>query len=442
MIKMSEFLLINSPIFWGSKTEDDDYLSPLGQGYIATQLDKAGIEVELLDSVKRTMSVEDILGYIKSTKPRYVGLNIFTQNYSIVKHIVENASFDGYVFIGGQAVKFMYDDILTWNCQNKCDIIIGEGEYIIPALCKRECQEQPIKVAGNKRVFRVTKDSKYFPADISREGLNRRFLHDELIINHYGEKEAAIITSRGCLYDCAFCGGARSLNGDVTPRIRDEASIVSELEEIVQIYPELSSIRILDDLFLRNPASFDLAIRVFRQFEGIHWRGMAHVLSLKGSIDKLCDLFDSGCRELFIGIEAGSPRVRKQINKLGTREDIVKVISHILEQGIDVKGYFIYGFPDETEADYYETFELAKDLKSISLKTKGNFRTSVFQFRPYHGTKLYNELIAKYGKIEKCEPNESISSAIGRSQFNFKSGNYSATTEDVMNQYITWTQNL
>ena len=37
---MSEFLLINSPIFWDSKTEDDDYLSPLGQGYIATQLDK------------------------------------------------------------------------------------------------------------------------------------------------------------------------------------------------------------------------------------------------------------------------------------------------------------------------------------------------------------------------------------------------------------------
>lgn len=439
---MSEFLLINSPIFWGSKTENDDYLSPLGQGYIATQLDKAGIEVELLDSVKRMMGVEDILIYIKNTKPRYVGLNIFTQNYSIVRHIVEKASFYGHVFIGGQAVKFMYDDILAWNCQNKCDIIIGEGEYIIPALCKGVCQEQPIKVTGNKRVFRVTKDSKYFPEDISCEELNRRFLLNDLTINHYGEKEAAIITSRGCLYDCAFCGGARSLNGDVTPRIRDETSIVSELKEIAQIYPEFSSIRILDDLFLRNRASFDLAIRVFRQFEGIHWRGMAHVLSLKGSIDKLCDLYDSGCRELFIGIEAGSPRVRKQINKLGTHEDIVKVISHVLEQGIDVKGYFIYGFPDETEEDYCKTFELAKELKSISLKTRGNFRTSVFQFRPYHGTKLYNELIARYGKIEECEPNERIGSEIGRRQFNFRSGNYSATTEDVMNQYITWTQNL
>ena len=439
---MSEFLLINSPIFWGSKTEDDDYLSPLGQGYIATQLDKAGIEVELLDSVKRMMSVEDILRHIKSTKPRYIGLNIFTQNYSIVKHIVENASFDGHFFIGGQAVKFMYDDIMTWNSKNEFDIIIGEGEYIIPALCKKECQEQPIKVEGNRCVYQVTKDSKYFPADISCEGLNRRFLPDELTINHYGEKEAAIITSRGCMYDCAFCGGSRSLNKDVVPRMRDEISIVSEIKDIVQMYPELLSIRILDDLFLRNRASFDLAIRVFQQFKEIHWRGMAHILSLKGSIDKLRDLYDSGCRELFIGIEAGAPRVRKQINKLGTRDDIVSVVHHVLEQGIDVKGYFIYGFPDETEEDYCATLDLAKELKLISLKTKGNFRTSVFQFRPYHGTKLYNDLIAKYGKIDECEPNECISSAIGRSQFNFSSGNYSATTEEVTNQYITWTQNL
>jgi len=439
---MSEFLLINSPIFWDSTAEDDDYLSPLGQGYIATQLEKAGIEVELLDSVKRTMGVEDILNYITSIKPRYIGLNIFTQNYSIVKHIVEKAVFDGHVFIGGQAVKFMYEDILTWNCSNNCDIIIGEGEYIIPSLCKGQCQEQPIKAKGNKRVFQVTKDSCFFPKDISSEELNRRFLSGELTTNHYGEKEAAIITSRGCMYDCAFCGGARSLNGDVVPRIRNEISILSELKDIVWLYPELSSIRILDDLFLRNRASFDLAIRVFSQFEGIHWRGMAHILSLKGSIDSLKDLHDSGCRELFIGIESGSARVRKQINKLGNREDIVSVIHRVLESGIDVKGYFIYGFPDETEDDYYATFSLAKELKSISENTIGNFRTSVFQFRPYHGTKLYEQLVAKFGKIDECEPNECISSAIGRSQFNFKSGNYSATTEDVTNRYIALTQNL
>lgn len=422
--------------------EEDDYLSPLGQGYIATQLDKEGIDVELLDSVKRMMSVGQIIEYISKNKPEYIGLNIFTQNSDIVKYIVENASFDGDVFVGGQAVKFMYDEILSWNCKNKCHIIIGEGEYIIPAICKNNCHEEPVKTEGNKYVYRVTKYSRYFPNDISQQGINRKFLTDELTTNHYGEKEAAIITSRGCLFDCAFCGGAKSLNDDIIPRIRDEDSIVVELEELVRMYPDMASVRVLDDLFLRNPASFDLAIRVFRKFDGVHWRGMAHVLSLKGSLNKLCDLRDSGCSELFIGIEAGSQRIREYINKLGDREDIINVISNVLEQGIDVKGYFIYGFPGETEEDYRATFDLAKELKTISAKTKGNFRTSVFQFRPYHGTRLYNEIVEKYGKVEKIEPNYGISDVIGRSQFNFMSGNYSATTEDVLNQYITNTQKL
>lgn len=438
---MGKFILINSPIFW-CPTEEDDYLSPLGQGYIATQLEKEGINVELLDSVKRMMSTEKIIEYISKSKPEYIGLNIFTQNFDIVKYIVENASFDGDIFIGGQAVKFMYDEILTWKCNNKCYIIIGEGEFIIPAICKKVCQEEPVKTDGNKFVYRVTMDSKYFPVDISQQGINRKFLSDELITNHYGEKEAAIITSRGCLFDCAFCGGAKSLNNDIVPRIRDEISIVTELQEIVGLYPELSSVRVLDDLFLRNPASFDLAIRVFRRFDGMHWRGMAHILSLKGSLDKLYDLHDSGCTELFIGIEAGSQRIREYINKLGDRDDIINVISNVLEQGIDVKGYFIYGFPGETEEDYRATYELAKELKSISVKTKGSFRTSVFQFRPYHGTKLYNELVEKYGKVEKIEPNYKISDLIGRNQFNFMSGNYSATTEDVLDQYITNTQKI
>lgn len=49
---MKKFLLLNSPIFWDSTKEGEQYLSPLGLGYIATYLDKAGIEVEIVDCIK------------------------------------------------------------------------------------------------------------------------------------------------------------------------------------------------------------------------------------------------------------------------------------------------------------------------------------------------------------------------------------------------------
>lgn len=40
----------------------------------------------------------------------------------------------------------------------------------------------------------------------------------------------------------------------------------------------------------------------------------------------------------------------------------------IMKNGIDLKGYFIYGFPNEDERDFKSTFELAYRLKEILLK--------------------------------------------------------------------------
>ena len=39
---MKKFVLINSPLFW-ERTDEEEYLSPLGLGYIATYLKKSGV---------------------------------------------------------------------------------------------------------------------------------------------------------------------------------------------------------------------------------------------------------------------------------------------------------------------------------------------------------------------------------------------------------------
>lgn len=439
---MKRFFLLNSPIFWDSTSEQEQYLPPIGLGYIATHLEKAGIETTIIDCVRANKSVKDIITQLQLESPEYIGINIFTQNYDIVKHIIEEISFSCTCFIGGQVVKSIYKDILNWNSDNRINIIIGEGEFIIPAIVLGECKEEPEIHNQNKFVYRVNKDSAYFPNDISNIALNREFLDNEIIVNHYGEKEAAIITSRGCMYNCAFCGGARSLNPDIPIRMRSEKSIITEIGDIIQLYPDVSSIRILDDLFLRNSRSVEMAYRIFHEFPQLSWRGMVHVLSLINDLGKADELPNSRCKELFIGIESGSERIRRHINKRGSIDDILKVAYAILKNNIDLKGYFIYGFPNETEADFQETYDLAVRIKEISLKTKGKFRTSVFQFRPYHGTQLYYEIMEKEGIIHSCEFNPSISLFEGRSQFNFSFGNYSSASDDVLNDYIIKTQKI
>lgn len=439
---MKKFLLLNSPIFKDSKKEDEQYLSPLGLGYIATYLDKAGIEVELVDCVKERMSIEQIVDLINKRNPNFWGMNVFTQNYELVKYIFERVKTNGEAFIGGPAVKNIYTDILSWNVDEKMNIIIGEGELILPEVALGVCQENPIIIQGGKKVYRVDRNSKYYPDKISDIYLDRRFLNDEITTNHYGEKEAAIITSRGCKYNCAFCGGAKSLNQDITTRIRTEESVIKEISEIVKTYPCVESVRILDDLFLRDAGSIEMAKRIFTPFPTLSWRGMVHVLSLAKNLDKICELTESRCKELFIGIESGSKRIRKRINKVGDIEDVINVSKSIMENGIDLKGYFIYGFPKETKEDFQSTYELAYRLKDISEKTTGKFRTSVFQFRPYHGTQLYNEILLEGGIIKECTFNNSISQFRGRSQFNFESGNYSLESDDLLKEFIIKTQQL
>lgn len=437
---MKKIILINSPIFWDATKEKEQYLSPLGLGYIATYLKKAEIDVEIVDCVKERKSVSDIITFINEIIPDYIGINIFTQNYEIVKYIIENINCK--CFIGGQVVKSIYDKILQWGVKNELYIIIGEGEFIIPKLVLGECNQKPERQRDSKYVYRVDENSVYFPKNISNIFLDREYLEDEIIINHYGEKEIAIITSRGCIFDCAFCGGAKNLNKDIPIRLRTEDSVITEIQEILTAYPEIQSIRILDDLFLRSGKSIDMANHIFSNFPQLTWRGMAHVLSLRGVIDRIKELKIGGCKELFIGIESGSEIIRKKINKLGSLNDIVQVSEKILENGIDLKGYFIYGFPKETKVDFEKTFELAMKLKEMSMNTPGTFRTSVFQFRPYHGTQLYNEITKDTGIIHECTFNESISHLKRRSQFNFDFGNYSVESDKLLNEYIIKTQEL
>lgn len=435
-------LLFNSPIYREHSDEKEDYLPPLGLGYITTQLLKDGIDASIVDCVKERFGLTSIFEILKQEAPDYIGINIFTQNYEIVKEIVEKCPINTSIIIGGQVVKCIYNDILQWEVHNKLIIVIGEGEFIIPAIIKGDCCEKPIFESEAKFVYQVDKNSFYFPKDLSVSFLDRSLFNDYTIVNHYGEHEAAIVTSRGCLYNCAFCGGAHNLNKDITIRYRPISDVEKEIRTITHMNPSITSIRMLDDLFLRDEPSIGNAITMFNKFPGLNWRGMAHILTFAKSVQALCALKESGCRELFIGIESGSASVRNKINKPGTVQQVVEVIYAILQAGIDVKGYFIFGFPDETAIDAVETYSLALKLKNISQNTKGNFRASVFQFRPYHGTQLYNELLQRGNTIHTIKSNTALNVIEGRSQFNFQSGNYSNIADDLLNDFILKTQSL
>lgn len=429
----TQVVLFNSPIYPESQDDKEEHLPPLGLGYIATELNRAGIPAEIVDCVHDQLGIDEIVKIINKGSFDCVGFNIFSINIEIVKAILLRLERSVHVFLGGKVVEYIWNEVSHWGYRYPITAIIGEGELIFPALILNNCIENPIATEGSFSVYRVDSNSVYYPKDLDAISLDRTLFCGREIKNRFGLLESCIVASRGCIYNCAFCGGAQDSNPNITPRYRSCPNISNEIKAIIQLSPATKSIRILDDLFLRDRKSIINACNIFNAFPQIHWRCMAHVQSFINNLDMIGALKKSGCDEVFIGIESGSPEIRRKIQKAGSIEDVIRCVESLLQVGISVKGYFICGFPGETAKQINETVNLALMLKKIEGSLNASFRASAFQFRPYHGTKLYNEITAS-GHHPIFTNGDELTST--KKQYNFSSGNYSCINNDVLAKSI------
>jgi anaerobic magnesium-protoporphyrin IX monomethyl ester cyclase len=437
-------VVVNSPLFDNEVHSAEDSLPPLGLGYILTQLKREGIGTKFIDSIRENLDAPKIIDQLESLKPDFLLMNIFSTNYTLVKKIIHTISFRPHLILGGPAVKFLANKISKWEIDFKIDIVIGDGELITIDLIKNNLKEAPLAEHGDKRIFNINQSSIYYVRDISNILLDHTLINDATLNNVYGLKEIPLVSSRGCVFDCSFCASARSLNKDLKIRERSESSIINELSDIQIQYPDCNCIRILDDLFLKNRTSFQRAANIFSKFS-YSWRAMAHIQTIANADPKdLNSIKQNGCKELFIGIESGSPRVLHRMNKTSDISVICSAVEMIFAAGINVKGYFIYGFPGENIEDMELTYQLASYIKQKSNDYRVTFRTSVFQFRPYHGTMIYSELIRRYPKIEDSSLtfNIELSQKIGRDQFNFFNENFTDIDSSVIHNYICRTFDL
>jgi radical SAM superfamily enzyme YgiQ (UPF0313 family) len=435
-----DILLINSPLFEMPGTQHADALPPLGLAYLATAIEDAGLDVELFDAIANDCGTSGVIHKIHSSHPRFIGINVFSTNLSLVQHIV-TAPFDAHIIVGGPAIRALVDIVLGWETTNPITIIDGEAEHALPAFMKGQLVAQPWFARKDRGVLQIPSDHSHFPHNIDLPLHRKYFQNEPLLDTTWGIKEAHIITSRGCGHDCAFCAAARSVN-PTSIRYRSEIDIRKEIEQIQILMPDVNGIRIIDDLFIRNTSAIQRACSLFHN-TGLSWRAMAHVNGFRGANRVLYDkMKQSGCLELFVGIESGSPARRKAIGKPAPIEQTIDVVTNLLRSGIAVKAYFIFGFPSETKQEMEATYAVARTMTDASIQMGTHFRTSVFKFRPYHGTRIYNDLVASSAKIGRIASDLVLSADSGRRQFSFMSENYSNVDTDTLNQFIRATQEI
>ena len=177
--------------------------------------------------------------------------------------------------------------------------------------------------------------------------------------------------SRGCPYKCSYCNfcTARAF------RLKDIDILAKEISALADT-GKVRIIRFTDDnLFLTRQNVEDYSTMLIKSGKGLKWSSFIRASSITKDNVKL--LKDSGCILAQIGMESGSKKILKGMNKKDTPENYLRVIDLLNANGISTQLYFIVGFPGETQATMNETIQM---INNFSHKGSGINHIMIFPF--------------------------------------------------------------
>jgi anaerobic magnesium-protoporphyrin IX monomethyl ester cyclase len=401
-----DLLLINAPLRdYTQRPRVNDFTLPvLGMAYIATYAAQAGYNIGVLDAEAHGLGIEHTARLVNETAPRWAGFNLLAPTYEVSASIAASLDPAIKIMLGGHQAKAMPHRILTDPRMSRCQaLILGEAETRVTELLADPARRAdlpglmwPGPATGTTATSNPGDGAHHLAPDIDAlPFIDRAYLAQDPHQDH-GRLEASMVGARGCPYNCSFCGAAVSANPDITIRTRSPANILTEMHQLRDA--GVTAFRFVDDLFLGARRIIDQMMTAFTA-DGTgtwaQWDATGRINVLNRLPDATLELLAAnGLREVALGIESGSQRMLTYIDKRITPGMACDVVHRLTSHGINVKGYFILGFPTETTAEIDATVRLIRDLWDLTDRLPGRFRASAFEYRPYPGTPDWNRLLA------------------------------------------------
>jgi len=367
----------------------------LGLGYIASSLTNLGYDVWIYNADFATGS--------------YGSFSDIVNGHDQYKQIFQNEQHE----IWQETIKKILEfkpDLVGYNCytaniksidiisrgvkkkNKKIKQIVGGPHAILNASIKKQLSaiDEVFNKEGeyflNDRETKIPIDEMPFPQKDHIWGITKE--EEKFIDRSY------IITSRGCPYGCSFCASPEIWKRKV--RFRSSRNVLEELKHTKEKY-NVNEFYVLDDCFTLNKD------RVVKILDGIIKNKLNITYQCNTRLDCLDDeicklLKDSGCTTVKVGIESGSEKILKIMNKKETKETIRRGIGLLKDCKIPITGYFLTGFNEETNEDLKETIEFARELKLE--------KYSLSIIAPYFGSRIYYDLIHSGAYENKINKND------------------------------------
>ncbi len=359
----------------------------LGVRYLETALLGAGYAVKTIffkgfnsqnPKVATEKEIELCAAEICRADPLFVGLSVMSSMYlESVELLCAKLRTLGYPLVFGGAFASMFPD--RFLALGGKYVIRADGEIPMvklanamtegtdptanPSLCYEKDGEVVINPIGD------------LYEDIDKYGLPAIECADACYIENdtigYGDPQLSamsyeVIASRGCPFTCSYCcviNLHRMFPKDVKyVRTRSVESVMQELIEAKKKLKKLVFVHFYDEIFPNTPGWIDEFIVQYKKHIHLPFTIWSHPKMVK--VDELKKLVKVGLTEVIMGIQSGSPYIRKEIfHRYETQEDIIEATRIIRESGVFWASYdFMLQHPFEKIEHLKETYDLVEKL--------------------------------------------------------------------------------
>lgn len=194
-----------------------------------------------------------------------------------------------------------------------------------------------------------------------------------------------LFTSRGCPYQCVYCHNifGKAFRGRSPESVAEEVALIHKLGT--------RDIEVLDDVANLDADRFDrtLSLLLERDLRSTlnFPNGLRADIIRAQSLDLLKRV---GSGDVALAVETVSPRLQKLINKNLDIDKVSRTIDMLADRRMLSRGFFMLGFPTETESEMRATIKFACESRlHLAL---------FFTPTPYPGTAMH-EMFRRAGKL-------------------------------------------
>ncbi len=192
-----------------------------------------------------------------------------------------------------------------------------------------------------------------------------------------------IYGSRGCPFDCIFCGCHTSFG--YKPRQRSAKNMVDEIEYVYNRFGT-RYFYVCDDIFFINKdRAHEFCNQLMERKLPIYWS--AQTRAEMADDETLSLMKKAGGQHVSVGVEVGNPDVRELVKKGNTVEDVRNCARLIKKHGLYMVAFCIIGLPWEGKKEIEDTVSLVREIDPYIVYP--------YLATPAEGTELANIMLEK-----------------------------------------------